>query len=408
MKMQSTGSREAGKKAWGRVLPSANGHQPVALGTTNPKHLPVFPFSCSILFALVLVCGGAWAQSASMPASAPASAPASSPASAPASQAELPPDPDAPTVSARLDRTEGRVGDVFVLTVTAVHLRTVAVNLPSALNLGPFQVLEKLPEVDADLGNGKLRRDFQLRVAAYEPGDLTLPGVELTYLNARGEARTTVAAPIDVKIHSVLANENDPQLKPNAGPVPVVQRDLMLVYVLLALLLVALGLGLGFALKAWLRRRALRAVPPPPPRPAHEVALEKLDRLRAEDRLARGELKEFYFILSEVVREYLGRRYGFEALDMTTSEILALLRALPGRPVAERTESDLEAWLRGCDLVKFAKYVPDAGEAVNALEEAYRLVEATRPRPEPGIQMPPGAPGAPPPAAPPGPPEAEA
>ena len=38
---------------------------------------------------------------------------------------------------------------------------------------------------------------------------------------------------------------------------------------------------LGFALKAYLRRRALRAVPPPPPRPAHEIALEKLDRLRA-------------------------------------------------------------------------------------------------------------------------------
>jgi hypothetical protein len=304
-------------------------------------------------------------------------------------------------VSARLDRTEGRVGDAFLLTVTAVHLRTVAVNLPASLVLGPFQVLEKLPERDADLGNGKLRRDFQLKVAAFEPGDLVLPGVEVTYLNARGEARTTTTGPIDVRILSVLANENDPQLKPNAGPVPVTQRDLTLVWVLLAVLLVVVGVVLGLVLKAYLRRRALRAVPPPPPRPAHEIALEKLDRLRAEDRIARGELKEFYLVLSEILREYLGRRYGFEALDMTTSEILALLGRLEGGPLTAGSEPDLGAWLMGCDLVKFAKYVPDPAEAAAALEEGYRVVEATRLRLEPAIQMPPGAPGGGPGAAPP-------
>jgi hypothetical protein len=303
-------------------------------------------------------------------------------------------------VSQRLDRIEGRVGDVFVLTVTAVHLRTVAVNLPANPNLGPFVALEKLPEHDADLGTGKVRRDFQLKVAAYEPGDLVLPGVEVTYLNARGEARTTVAQSIDVRIQSVLANENDPQPKPNTGPVPVLHRDLTLVWVLLALLLVLLGAVLALVVRSWLRRRERAAVPPPPPRPADELALEKLDALRAEDRIATGQFKEFYFALSEIAREYLGRRYGFDALDMTTTEILVCLGRVPGAPVGAERGLDVTAWLWSCDLVKFAKYRPSAEEAHAALEEAYRIVAATRLRVAPAIEKPTAA-GAPPAAPPP-------
>ncbi|MBI5478485.1 MAG: hypothetical protein HY906_06490, partial [Deltaproteobacteria bacterium] len=311
------------------------------------------------------------------PASAPTSTPAGAPASAPATQPELPPDPEAPTVSARLDRTEGRVGDVFLLTITAVHSRAVAVNLPSTLDLKAFALLEKLPELDADLGNGRLKRDFQLKVAAYETGDLQLPGLEVTYLNTRGEARTVRTQPIDVRILSVLANENDPQLKPNAGPVPVRQRDLTLIYTLAGILLVALGVVVGFVLRSVLRARARRAVPPPPPRPAHEIALERLDALRGTDLLQRQEFKEFYLRLSEILREYLGRRYGFPALDLTTTEILEALG--PRAELARRDGGpDLGAWLFSSDLVKFAKYTPTITEAAGALSEGYAIVDCTR------------------------------
>jgi hypothetical protein len=337
------------------------------------------------ILALLLVAGSVSAGPTSAPASGPASAPASGPAGAPASapvpatptRPDLPPDPEAPTVSARLDRTEGRVGDVFLLTITAVHSRNVAVNLPSTLELGAFTVLEKLPELDADLGNGRRKHDFQLKVAAYETGDLQLPGVEVTYLNTRGEARSARTQPIDVRILSVLANENDPQLKPNAGPVPVRQRDLTLIYTLAGLGLVALGMAVGFVLRSVLRARARRAVPPRPPRPAHEIALEKLDALRGEGLLQRQEFKEFYLRLSEILREYLGRRYGFPALDLTTTEILD---ALSARPAAQRREGgpDLGVWLLDSDLVKFAKYTPTIAEADRALAEGYAIVDATR------------------------------
>ena len=45
-------------------------------------------------------------------------------------------------------------------------------------------------ESEQDLGDGKMRHEFTLVVAAYEPGELEIPPVEVTYLGKSGEVRT--------------------------------------------------------------------------------------------------------------------------------------------------------------------------------------------------------------------------
>ena len=71
------------------------------------------------------------------------------------------------------------------------------------------------------------------------------------------------------------------------------------------------------------RLRARRgARPGPPPRPAHEIALERLDRLGAYGFLENADNRPFYFVVSEVIREYLGARYGFDSLELTTDELV--------------------------------------------------------------------------------------
>jgi hypothetical protein len=137
-----------------------------------------------------------------------------------------------------------------------------------------------------------------------------------------------------------------------------------------------------------MRERASRR-PPPPPRPAHEIALERLDRLGAGGFAENADHRPFYFQLSEVIRDYLGARYGFDSLEMTTSELVGELKRRAGR---ELVLGEIEGWLSGCDLVKFAKISPSAQEARGALELAIRIVESTRPRPEPQV-----LPGPPPP-----------
>jgi len=110
--------------------------------------------------------------------------------------------------------------------------------------------------------------------------------------------------------------------------------------------------------------------------------MEKLDRLGGL--LAEGgDLRPFYFELSEAIREYLGGRFGFESLEMTTEELVAAMRRVPLESARGVVGSEIEGWLSSCDLVKFAKVSPSAEQARGALETAIRMVAATRPHLDP-------------------------
>ena len=289
---------------------------------------------------------------------------------------------DAPTVAVRVDKSEAHVGDKLAFAITAVGPRAMPVVLPANLELGPFSELSRTLE-ETDLGDGKMRREFTLGVAAYEPGSVEIPPVELTYFGPDGSVKSVRTQPVPVTIKSLIANEPEPKLKENADSVPVVQKDYLVLYI--AGGLAAAGLGAVIAL--WIRRR-LRArrpkAPAAPPRPAHEVAMEKLDRLGTL--LAQGidgDLRPFYFELSEAIREYLGGRFGFDSLELTTEELMAQVHRVPPEETRGVLGSEIEGWLSGCDLVKFAKFSPSVEQARGALETAIRMVEATRPRPQP-------------------------
>jgi len=304
-------------------------------------------------------------------------------------------DPDAPTVAARVDKATAHVGDAIAVTVTAVARKGVPVNLPNVLDLGAFSLLERA-ESEADLGDGRVRREFILKVAAYEPGPQTVPAVEVTYLGKGGDVHQTRTQPLEIKIASLIANEPEPALKDNAPPVAVLKQDLRLVYVAGGLLAAAIG-----ALVTWLIVRRLRqrvvVRPGPPPRPAHEIALERLDRLGSYGFLENADNRPFYFAVSEIIRDFLGARYGFDSLELTTDELMEELRRRAGQHLVL---SEIGRWLAACDLVKFAKISPTAREARGTLELAIQIVKSTQPALSPSPSSSAPSPSPPPPTSP--------
>ena len=71
-----------------------------------------------------------------------------------------------------------------------------------------------------------------------------------------------------------------------------------------------------------------------------------------------GRHKEYYIKLTEIAREYLGRVYGINVLDMTTEEFLGRFyeETLP-----DGLFDDTGGFLNHADLVKFAKMMPESG-----------------------------------------------
>src|SRR5690606_36020552 len=68
--------------------------------------------------------------------------------------------------------------------------------------------------------------------------------------------------------------------------------------------------------------RAAPAAPPVPVRPAHEIALERLERLLASGLLANGQTDVFVErLMDEVLRDYLTQRFSLSAGTRTTREL---------------------------------------------------------------------------------------
>ncbi len=171
-------------------------------------------------------------------------------------------------------------------------------------------------------------------------------------------------------------NDNDPQPGSPVGPLPLIERNWVLIWSLIVLGIVGLAVAVTFLVSSRLRKRV--AKPGPPPRPADELALEKLQALVARDLPRVGELNLFYTELSQILREYLGGRWGFDSMDLTTTELLKRMERV-------RLENflleKLGYLLSDFDLVKFAKVVPTSSRAAEDLERVRNLVLATRPLP---------------------------
>ncbi len=106
------------------------------------------------------------------------------------------------------------------------------------------------------------------------------------------------------------------------------------------------------------------------------MALGRLQRLKARKLWESGQEKEFYTILTDILRDYLDGRFGIKAMEMTSSQIMDTL-------AADRTLRDPRQMMRQildmADFVKFAMVRPLPEDNVKAFDNAVAFVESTRP-----------------------------
>ena len=141
----------------------------------------------------------------------------------------------------------------------------------------------------------------------------------------------------------------------------------------------ALGL-LVLAAVGWRLARRFRRPSPVRVKPAHEAALEELERAQAL--ILPDKAREFSIRVSEVVRAYIEERFQVRALRATTEEFMRGLSADPAGPVSSHSAL-LDEFLRFCDLAKFARWALSVPEMQLMLQSARRFVEATRPAERP-------------------------
>jgi len=286
-----------------------------------------------------------------------------------------------PTIDLAVDPTEAFIGEPVTWTAVVRRRSEDRVHLPAGADFGAFEIHDR-SRATADLGGDWVEETLEVRLIAFETGELVIPRQTLTVVDTEGRLDRLIVAESSVTIGSLIAGEPEPDLRPDTGPgEPVLEEDYTLLWILGGLG-AALLVALLTLLARWLlaRRRPRRGPPPPPPRPPEEVALEKLEALGRTTMLEEGLHKEFHVLLSEALREYLGARYGFYAMESSTAEILAELER--GRLERGSTlYARIAELLTGTDLVKFAKHVPSTNQSRELLDQVVGVVHATTPRP---------------------------
>ena len=143
---------------------------------------------------------------------------------------------------------------------------------------------------------------------------------------------------------------------------------------------------IAFAIWFFIRRKKNKPIfvsKPKPLRPPQEVALEKLETLRLGKVWQQGKLKKYHSELTDIVREYLGRKFSFDAPEMTSEEIA---NELKNQKVNEEALGKINAAFQLSDLVKFAKAQPTALENDLSLSHCVDFVNETTVVIEPNVK----------------------
>lgn len=112
-----------------------------------------------------------------------------------------------------------------------------------------------------------------------------------------------------------------------------------------------------------------------PPTPAHITAIYNIEQIK---RKPADDVKLYYMKLTEALRTYIEKRFGFNAKEMTTNEIVRHLYETNN----EEAMTELKSVLETADLVKFAKHKTTLTEQDQSLMSAMSYVQTTKQEPQ--------------------------
>ncbi|MEI6047890.1 MAG: hypothetical protein WCS03_03245 [Bacteroidota bacterium] len=264
---------------------------------------------------------------------------------------------------------------------------TITVDKPSGLNLRlPFfkdtlcKNIEIVsgPVIDSSASQGgRIKIIGKYLVTSFDSGLYQIPPVFAEMKNenslkrfysdyARLEVMRVKIAPADTtaKIYDII--------KPYGAPVTL--GEILPWFLLAAILGILIWATIKFIPKLKKSKTGVEIVIDPDP--AHVIAFRELEKLREEQLWQKGEIKNYYTRLTEILRQYLENRFRVYSLELTTAETLAALVKTGFKK--DGTYNQLKTILTGADLVKFAKYNPEPSENESHFQNSWDFVLVTK------------------------------
>lgn len=188
--------------------------------------------------------------------------------------------------------------------------------------------------------------------------------------------------PLSLKVETFDLEEADPEQffgpKDIMEP-PFVWGDWVMLFVSLLLIAPAIYLMIYLIRRLADNKPIIRRIKLTPQRPPHDEALELIQEIKSRKSWQTAGPKAYYTELTDVLRTYMFKRFGFNAMEMTSSEIITEL----GKTENQKDIDELKDLFSTADLVKFAKHNPMINENDANLMNAIDFINDTKVLPDP-------------------------
>ncbi len=278
-------------------------------------------------------------------------------------------------IDVKIDSAAILIGEqtVLHLTVTTDKDRSVNIMVPSDTLMHGVEVLSLSKADSSVIENDRLLIKQDILVTSFDSALYLLPPIKVI-----DGADTVCSDQVALKVSSVPVNADKPEefndIKTVWRP-PFVLADYypIIFGILLALLLICVA---AYVIKRLRNKQSLIPFAKPEPKlPPHEQAIKELDEIKQQKLWQQGRYKEYHTLVTETLRRYIVERFSVNAMEMTSGEILEIIR---GRHDADSVYENLKQILTLSDFVKFAKMNPLPDENDLSMMNAYLFINQTK------------------------------
>jgi len=215
----------------------------------------------------------------------------------------------------------------------------------------------------------------QYIITSFDSGTYTIPPIFFSE-DVKSEEVTLVVNTIAVNDSTKMSDQSPPLIGEDEDltveeldKLNEKKRNKTMIIIVIVLLLIAIA----YLVYKYLQRKEI--IKPKVIVPIHVTALNKLQNLKKQKLWQKGELKEYYSKISTIIREYTELRFGFNALELPTSDILSELKKLK---VEKEIIESLGLLLRRADNIKYAKGLSLEDENKEVMELSVNFIKKTK------------------------------
>lgn len=236
-----------------------------------------------------------------------------------------------------------------------------------------IEVVETLPTDTQKLDDGYLRVSAHYTLTSFDDTLYYIPAIKVKVDNKEFESKSLALKVLTVKVDTLHPNQFYPPKDVQDNPFLWDEWSRLLWLSAAVLVLFIVSLLIFMRLKSEkpivFKVKIVKRIP------AHQKALNSIEEIKAKSTTVTvDDAKAYYTHLTDTLRRYMMERFGFNAMEMTSAEIISRLR----QEEDQKKIDELTMLFETADLVKFAKYSVGVSENDHNLISAIDFINTTK------------------------------